>query len=449
MSNPFAIFKIKREERWLFVVALLVFASLNALLVCSHWEAYTKPLMHGGAWTLFTPRFQMSGYDNWSWLTITEGRVDYATNRHPLYLTFLYPMYWLNHWLMSWTGVNWSVLMMAVVVTLCAAYSAIFVYRLLREVLFLRRADSCLLVALLFSFGHVMVPAMVPDHFIISMMLLTLTAYIVGKKMQKGQLLTVWQENVLLFFTSGMALSNGAKTMLAALFANGKKIFNAKYIILGFALPLAVLFGIQRCQYHAVEVPLAEKNARVEKANEKKHSAKHKKAIAEHNKWRNAHDMKKAGTGLLSLMDFETPRLPVLVENCFGEAFVLHKDHALEDELVSRPFIVHYRHWWCYAINGIIVLLFAVGAWRGRRSRLMQMLLCWFAFDMLINMVLGFAVNEVYIMTAGWAFSVPVAMSFLLKTASRSRLIAMRGGLFALTAFLVVHNLSIVIGHLY
>lgn len=109
IASPLAIFHIKREERWLFVVALIVFVGLNALIAGSHWDMYTKPLMHGGSWSVFRTRFEMSGYDCWSWLTVSEGRVFFETIRHPLYLSFLYPMYWLNYWLMSWTGVNWTV----------------------------------------------------------------------------------------------------------------------------------------------------------------------------------------------------------------------------------------------------------------------------------------------------------------------------------------------------
>ena len=68
MTHPLHIFKIKREERWLALVALLFFVGLNALLIGSHWEAYTQGAP-GGFWSLFTRRFTMSGYDCWSWTT--------------------------------------------------------------------------------------------------------------------------------------------------------------------------------------------------------------------------------------------------------------------------------------------------------------------------------------------------------------------------------------------
>lgn len=450
MTNPFAIFKIKREERWLFIIAMLVFVVLNALLICSHWDMYTKALPHGGSWSIFHSRFEMSGYDCWSWMTVSEGRVYFETIRHPLYLSFLYPMWWLNSWLMTWTGINWAVFMLAFVIVSSATYSAIFVYRILRELLSLRRADAYLLVAMLFSFGHVMVPAMVPDHFIISMMLLTMTAYICGKKMQKSQVFKTWQSALLLFFTSGIAASNGVKTILGGLFVNGRRFFRPKYIVFGIILPLVALLTIQRCQYYTVEVPQAETVHKIEKANEKKKTAKQKQALKDHRQWVHTHAMKSARKkGLLSLMDFRTPRIPVFVENFCGEALLLHKDHALDDELESRPLIVKYHFWWEYAIIGTIMVLFISGAWFGRRSRLMQMLLCWFAFDFFLNMVLGFAVNEVYIMTSGWAFSIPIAVSFILQRQRDKGKFCLRLVVLFLTVFLFTSNVITIVGHLY
>lgn len=449
MTHPFAIFKIKPEERWLATIAVMVFIGLNALLICSHWDMYTRPLLHGGSWSVFYSRFEMSGYDCWSWMTVSEMRIHFETLRHPLYLSFLYPMYQLNYWLMSWTGINWAVFMLAAVLIFSATYSAIFVYRILRELLSVRRGEAYMLTAMLFSFGHVMVPAMVPDHFIISMMLLTMTIYICGKKMQQGRMFKTWQSAVLLFFTSGIAASNGIKTILAGWFANGRRFFRWKYIVFGVILPLAVLIGIQRWQYYAFEVPQAREIHKIEKANEHKLTAAKKRAMAEHHKQVEKTQMKAAGTGLLSMMDFETPRGSILRENFFGETILLHEDHALEDIVRSRPVVTNYHHWWAYAIEIFFVLTLLCGAWTGRRQRLMQMLLCWFGTDILLNIVLGFAVNELYLMASGWLFIIPIASAYLLKSLPRQSRLALNILLLGLTLFLWSHNLMLIYTHLY
>ncbi len=449
MSNPFVIFKIKREERWLFAIALLVFLCLNALLIGSHWSMYTKSLMHGGSWSVFHSRFEMSGYDCWSWMAISEKRIYFETIRHPLYLSFLYPMYLLNHWLMSWTGINWAVFMIATVLVFSATYSAIFVYRILRELLSLRRADAYLLVALLFSFGHVMVPAMVPDHFIISMMLLSLTAYICGKNMQGKKALKTWQSALLLFFTSGIAASNGIKTIIGGLFVNGKRFFRPKYTILGIMVPLAALLAIQHYQYYAFEVPQKAAVHRIEKANEKKMTKAKKLKMAKHHEQVVKTKMKPAGKGILSMMDFQTSRKDILQENFFGETILLHENQALGDIVNHRPVVIYYQHWWAYAIELFFFLAFATGIWSGRKSKLMVMLLCWFLVDVTLNIIFGFAVNELYLMASGWLFSLPVAMAFNLKKTPRKLLFPAEILLLFLTLFLFTHNLMLIIHHLY
>ncbi len=448
MTNPFKIFKIKKEERFFAMIALLLFIFLNALTICSHWNIYTMGA-HGGFWTIFTKHFLMSGYDCWTWIMVSGMRIHFTTIRHPLYLSFLYPLYLLNHWLIGVTGVNFAVFMVAAVLVFSAFYAAIFTYRILREILCMSRNDSMLLVALLFSFANVMLPVMVPDHFIISMMLLTMTIYIAGKKMMKRCSLDNWQSLLLIFFTSGIAASNGVKIMLADWFVNGKKVFRPKFILVGIVFPLIALLAIQQYQYRTFEVPQQAVIAKIEKKNAAKMSVKDKQELGDHHKWVLAHRMKSPGDGLLTLFDFKTPRVPVLVEDYFGESFLFHKDYALGDVNVNRPMAVAYHAWWCYGIELCIVFLFIAGAWLGRKNKLMQMLLCWFSFDVFLNFILGFAVNEIYIMTSGWAFIIPVAIAFILKSLPEKYHFPLESLLFFLTLFLWCYNTGIIIHHLY
>ena len=111
----FNIFKVRKEERWLALSMLLVFILFNGLLIASHYHTYTMGA-HGGFWSIFTKHFRMSGYDNWSWITISGMRIHFETSRHPLYLTFLYPLYLLNHWLIQTFGFNFAVYFMAAII---------------------------------------------------------------------------------------------------------------------------------------------------------------------------------------------------------------------------------------------------------------------------------------------------------------------------------------------
>mgnify|MGYP000932050724 FL=1 len=436
----FNIFKVKKEERWLAFAMLAVFVTFNAMVIASHYHVYTMEA-HGGFWSVFTKNFRMSGYDCWSWITVSGGRIHFVTSRHPLYLTFLYPLYLLNDWLIQNVGYNFAVYFMAVIIVFSAFYAVLFMYRVFREVLELRRKDARLLTLLLFSFGHVLIPTMVPDHFVISLMLLSLTLYITGKNMKKGQLLTAWQSLVLTFFTAGMATSNGVKTLLAGLFTNGKKVFTCKFISIGVVLPLLLLLGIQQSQYYLLEVPQQAVVRHIESETLKKNPQKVLEHKKQRDEWQRTHLGQSVGDGVITkLMDVSTPRVPTIVENFFGESIQLHQRSLLMDVSWERPIFVEYNWSVNYIIEAFIVLLFIVGIVFSYKQRFFKMLLAWFACDLTLHLILGFAVTEVYIMTSGWAFIIPISYGYLLKRLSMKWLKLMRVALIMLTIYLWIYN---------
>ena len=436
----FNIFKVKKEERWLAFVMLAVFVTFNAMVIASHYHVYTMDA-HDGFWSIFTKNFRMSGYDCWSWITVSGGRIHFVTSRHPLYLTFLYPLYLLNDWLIQNVGYNFAVYFMAVIIVFSAFYAVLFMYRVFREVLELRRKDARLLTLLLFSFGHVLIPTMVPDHFVVSLMLLSLTLYITGKKMKKGQLLTAWQSLVLTFFTAGMATSNGAKTLLAGLVTNGKKVFTVKFISIGVVLPLLLLLGIQQSQYYLLEVPQQAVVRHIESETLKKNPQKVLEHKKQRDEWQRTHLGQPAGDGVITkLMDVSTPRIPTIVENFFGESIQLHQRSLLMDVSWERPIFVEYNWSVNYIIEAFIVLLFIVGIVFSYKQRFFKMLLAWFACDLTLHLILGFAVTEVYIMTSGWAFIIPISYGYLLRQLSMKWRKVMRVTLIMLTIYLWIYN---------
>jgi hypothetical protein len=436
----FDIFKVKKEERWLAFAMLAVFVTFNAMVIASHYHLYTMDA-HGGFWSIFTKNFRMSGYDCWSWITVSGGRIHFVTSRHPLYLTFLYPLYLLNDWLIQNVGYNFAVYFMAVIIVFSAFYAVLFMYRVFREVLELRRKNARILTLLLFSFGHVLIPTMVPDHFVISLMLLSLTLYITGKKMKKGQLLTAWQSLVLTFFTAGMATSNGVKTLLAGLFTNGKKVFTCKFISIGVVLPLFLLLGIQQSQYYLLEVPQQAVVSHIESETLKKNPQKVLEHKKQRDEWQRTHLGQPVGDGVITkLMDVSTPRIPTIVENFFGESIQLHQRSLLKDVSWERPIFVEYNWSLNYIIEAFIVLLFIVGIVFSYKQRFFKMLLAWFACDLTLHLILGFAVTEVYIMTSGWAFIIPISYGYLLKRLSMKWLKMMRVALIMLTIYLWIYN---------
>lgn len=444
----FNIFKVKKEERWLVFIMLAVFLTFNILLITSHYHVYTMGA-HGGFWSIFTKNFSMSGYDNWSWITISGMRIHFITSRHPLYLTFLYPLYLLNHWLIEVFGHNFAVYFMAAIIVLSAFYAAVFAYRIFREVMELRRFDSTLLTVLLFSFGHILIPSMVPDHFIVSMMFLLMALYICGKKMKKGELLTAWQSLLLTFFTAGMATSNGAKIFLAGLFTNRKKFFTWKYICIGVILPCLLLIGIQQSQYYLLEVPQKAVISNIEKVKRQKDPKGVEEFYKKRNAWQKTHlGQTMSKESMLDWLDTSTPRTRTLVENFFGESIQLHQRYLLKDVAWDRPVFVTYNWITNYVIEAIMVVLFVLGIIFGYRKRFFQMLLVWFACDITLHLILGFGITEVYIMASGWAFIIPIGYGYLIKGLSHRYRQMLRGLLLVITIFLWAYNGGLTVNYL-
>ena len=436
----FNIFKVKKEERWLAFIMLAVFLTFNILLIASHYHVYTMGA-HGGFWSIFTKNFRMSGYDNWSWITISGMRIHFVTSRHPLYLTFLYPLYLLNHWLIEVFGHNFAVYFMAAIIVFSAFYAVIFAYRIFREVMEMRQFDSTLLTLLLFSFGHILIPSMVPDHFIVSMMFLLMALYICGKKMKKGELLTAWQSFFLTLFTAGMATSNGAKIYLAGLFTNRKKFFTWKYISIGVILPAFLLIGIQQSQYYLLEVPQKAVISNIEKVKRQKDPKGVEEFYKQRNAWQKTHlGQTMSKESMLDWLDISTPRTTTLVDNFFGESIQLHQRYLLKDVAWDRPVFVAYNWITNYVIEAIMVVLFVLGIIFGYRKRFFQMLLAWFACDITLHLILGFGITEVYIMASGWAFIIPIAYGYLMKGLSHRYRQILRGLLLVITIFLWAYN---------
>jgi putative membrane protein len=439
---------VKKEERWLVFIMLAVFLTFNILLITSHYHVYTMGA-HGGFWSIFTKNFRMSGYDNWSWITISGMRIHFITSRHPLYLTFLYPLYLLNHWLIEVFGHNFAVYFMAAIIVLSAFYAAVFAYRIFREVMELRRFDSTLLTVLLFSFGHILIPSMVPDHFIVSMMFLLMALYICGKKMKKGELLTAWQSLLLTFFTAGMATSNGAKIFLAGLFTNRKKFFTWKYICIGVILPCLLLIGIQQSQYYLLEVPQKAVISNIEKVKRQKDPKGVEEFYKKRNAWQKTHlGQTMSKESMLDWLDTSTPRTRTLVENFFGESIQLHQRYLLKDVAWDRPVFVTYNWITNYVIEAIMVVLFVLGIIFGYRKRFFQILLAWFACDITLHLILGFGITEVYIMASGWAFIIPIGYGYLIKGLSHRYRQMLRGLLLVITIFLWAYNGGLTVNYL-
>lgn len=476
MKNPFYIFRIKREERWQALAALLYIILWNVLVINKYANIFFP--LNRNYRNLFL-KFHISGYDPLSYAVISRWFTEYNIYRHPLLAFFMYIPNQIDQGLIALTGMNWATIIMAVILTFSAFYSFIFLYRIFREVIGLTFGDSCLLLLLFGSFGFVMVVMSVPDHFCLSMLMLILTLYVAGKKMKAKHPFTIWQTVLFFIVTAGISLNNGIKVFLANLFTNGRRFWKPANLLLAVILPSALIWGFARWEWRHYQLPhqivvkkfkkraaekertklfmqvrdtMAEANGKADSlkamayVNKLMAKEKHAKQVRDSKKAVFAHAGKPMGKGEFEQWtDISTPRGWSFVENIFGEPIQLHQDYLLGDVLVKRPVIVHYRWIWNYIAEGLVLLLFLAGIWYGRRSRFLWLAMSFFGFDMVIHFILGFGLNEVYIMSPHWLMVLPIAMAYVLLHKSQRWL---RYGTTILAIYLLIYNSWLYISYL-
>lgn len=432
------IFKIKKEERIPSLIALLVFVLLNGLFFYKYSNLFLQA-HHVSYWQLFAKTYHVSGFDAWSYIFMSNGKLYFEIPRHPLFAVILYPFYLINKELIATGDTNYAMIFMAILLIASAYYSFIFIYRVFREIIEVGKKDCLLLSAMLYSFGMVMVSMLVPDHFCWSLFLLTMTLYLAGKAMKEKKQLSAWTIGILSFLTGGVTLSNIAKTYLAAWFVNGKKVFAWKNMV-AMILPAILLAGTAYLIYTEIREPQFHTDKKIEiKAHAKDTLQAHKDSI--HHAWVLAHTgepMKKEG--FWKWTDMSTSRSDALIHNMMGESIQLHDSYLLDDMCVNRPTVVKYNYVFNYIIEGIVALLFILGIIVAVRHRFFLMALSWLALDICIHFVMGFGLNEMYIMACHWIFIIPISIAYLLKSLTPSRQTIVRGITLLLTLYLWVWN---------
>ena len=449
--KAFKLFKIKPEERIQSLLALVVIVVLNALFIYRMHDLFMQEGF-GPYWKVFEHELHLSGYDPLTYLGVTDWDVVYQVFRHPLLSFIIWPLYLLNEGLSWLLGVNCVQYLVALPLIVCSFYSYIFLYRIHREVIALERWDATLLTAFYFSFAYILLSVIVPDHFTISMFLLLVTLYISGVCIQKGREFRWWQSAIFFYITAGVTLSNGVKVFLSGFFVNLRDFFRPKYLLLAVVLPAALLWGTAMWEYREYVLPKekarAETKARHEEAIKKKVAAmlpEERKAFETKQARRELRlklQKEKSGQpmedhGFLKWTDISTSRWQSFYENLFGESLQFHRQHFLEDTLVGRPVFVKYDAIFNYIIEALILLLALAGIWIGRRHRFLWLCLSCFGVDMFIHLILGFGLNEIFIMAPHFMFVLPIATAYLFKSVNWQWL---RLAVVFLTIYLLVYN---------
>ena len=490
MKKIFDIFKIKKEERWLALGIFLALAILNGVVIARYVGTFT--LVTDDYYKNFIRHFCVSGFDPLTYWVLSDWNAAYNVYRHPLLAFYMYIPYLINMGLMKLTGYNCALFIAVIIQMFCGFYATLFLQRIFREVLELDKAASSILTLLFFSFGYIMVTCIVPDHFVISMLLLILALYVSGRRIKHNHPLKIWQTVVYFVLTAGTSLNNGLKIFFSALFVNRKRFFCPKYLLLAVILPAALLWGFCRWEYRTFVWPVemarkemkakkaAEKKARQERmaqlkqikdsitkdsiqrglkiitpeeiAQKTKNDSIQKAKQLARNEARKKRGPKQGAPIMkgefMNWTDATSSRTLSIVENLMGESIQLHQDYVLQDELRHRPMFVNYRYAFNYIVEALIIILFLAGIWAGRKSRYLWLVMSYFGLDMLLHIGLGFGLNEVYIMTGHWIYALPITIGFLLKETRQQRYsLCLKSLLLTIGLFLLIYNGILIIGY--
>lgn len=437
--------RLRREEWILGLVVLLLLVILNGMLIMKYDALFSVVCDDYGK--LLSYNYHVSGFDATTYSVLTEWGMKYDVLRHPLLPYLMGLPYGLNQLLISLFGVNGTLYIAAVIILFFAFCTTVILYRILRELVGVSKWDAVLLVMFFFSLAYVLVTYIATDHFGISLFLILWSLYLVGKSYQEGRLLSTWKSALLLLVTAGVTLTNGAKVCAAELIARGRGFFRWRYLLV-----------ISGCWLFVIGLGVLEERIYVfpKEQEAQRYFQEHKvemiqKARRDHERYKHApwviHKGKPLGKGsLLKWTDYTTSRWETLRENVFGESLILHEEYVLDDVLTSyRPVLLSYRAVINYVIEGLLVILLLAGIWYGRRERLLWMCLLGILPDALMHLGLGFAINEIYIMSAHWVYVFPISVACLLAKSQKRVADTLRVVIILLTVYLFIHNLGLIV----
>ena len=354
-------------DRWLSpaLIALL-------LLVLHYFfiARFLDQFMHydDSSWHVFMANFHMAGFDPLTYHVVTDWHMGYDILRHPLLAWLVWPLYAINSLLWQLTGANCVQFVCGALLFGCGYGSALLMRSILIRAVGTGRWTATLLTVFFLSFAYIMVSLIVPDHFCLSLFLLLL---VIHQHATRSTVSTATQ-CLLYTLTAGVTLTNGVVVFLADIIFHGRDALRPQRVLAAYVLPTIFLLS-------SVLIFQQQTDSTT--------------------KW---------------IKDNIT-KTEIVVENMLGESIQFHRKHILGDVLWRRPVIVRYLWWGSYAIEATYAVILVLGMWYGRRERLLWLLAATLAFNATLHILLGFAIDEVQIMTAHWAFVIPIATGYAVR----------------------------------
>ena len=135
------ILKVKREEKGVFLFAIVLTMVLNALTIYHYFGDFTT--LHNNYFNLFIGKFRISGFDPLTYYVVSHWEARYNVYRHPFLAFLMWFPYIINQAVMWLFGVNIVQFIVAAIIICCASYAFLFLYRILHEIVRTDFIASC------------------------------------------------------------------------------------------------------------------------------------------------------------------------------------------------------------------------------------------------------------------------------------------------------------------
>lgn len=107
-----------RETLLVALLGFVIVVALNIMMLQYHYAPWTNPKV--GFWSAFWNRFEVSGFDPYTYIVVSKWRPLYVLSRHPLLAGMMWPLSQLNGWLMEETDVNCAIFIVGVMLVACS-----------------------------------------------------------------------------------------------------------------------------------------------------------------------------------------------------------------------------------------------------------------------------------------------------------------------------------------
>ena len=420
---------VKKNELPLIVILFCVSLFTNTL--------YIKQF-YGVFWPI------VSGYDQFVLSTMTTWiDSDYLINprniiTHPGFGIFLLPIYLINSCISFVVGGNSANFILAMILTIMYVLEGLFLKRILNDYLGLNYIYSTIL-ALFFSFTSMgMLMSFTPDHFAFSQFFLILFVYLWTRERLGNKYLFLKFFTTLCIFS--ITITNGIKILLTT-FIFEKKYF-LKYLLCFIVILLSTtiisllindnkstsnlgwayyekeyLQSVNYKHFYTSHEDIEGKCAIINSVNDNKFiqtSQKQKQELSNAMQEHNVIQTIKTFYWLFykRWIGQSASIINVTIYNLFGESLLLHSHRLNKYEITYDSYSVIFLN----IINISIIILFLSGVIIGFKTELMKLLLSLFSIDILIHIICGFGINEIYIYSPHYLFIITLAIGYACKS---------------------------------